>query len=67
MSNKIYDLIVIGAGSGGIASARRAALHGARVAVIESQALGGTCVNVGYGSEHNQGINFVQLRYINSQ
>ncbi len=42
-----YDLLVIGGGSGGIACARRAAAHGARVAVIESGPLGGTCVNVG--------------------
>ena len=42
-----YDLICIGGGSGGIATARRAAAHGARCAVIESDRLGGTCVNVG--------------------
>ena len=42
-----YDYLVIGAGSGGIASARRAAAHGAKVAVVESSRLGGTCVNVG--------------------
>lgn len=42
-----FDLIVIGGGSGGIASAVRAAMHGAKVAVIESSHLGGTCVNVG--------------------
>ncbi len=42
-----YDYLVIGGGSGGIASARRAAQHGARVAVVESVRLGGTCVNVG--------------------
>ncbi|MCG5530302.1 glutathione-disulfide reductase [Halorhodospira halochloris] len=42
-----YDLIVIGAGSGGIATARRAASYGAKVAVVEKQHLGGTCVNVG--------------------
>ncbi len=42
-----YDLICIGGGSGGIAAARRAASYGARCAVIESQRLGGTCVNVG--------------------
>lgn len=42
-----FDLICIGGGSGGIASARRAAEYGARVAVIESARLGGTCVNVG--------------------
>ncbi len=42
-----YDVIVIGGGSGGIAHARRAAEYGARVALIESGRLGGTCVNVG--------------------
>ena len=42
-----FDYLVIGAGSGGIASARRAATHGAKVAVCEKGALGGTCVNVG--------------------
>lgn len=42
-----FDLIVLGAGSGGIATAVRAARHGARVVVIEAGAIGGTCVNVG--------------------
>jgi glutathione reductase (NADPH) len=42
-----FDYLVIGAGSGGIASARRAAKYGKRVAVIESKLIGGTCVNVG--------------------
>ena len=42
-----FDLICIGGGSGGIATARRAAEYGANVAVIESDRLGGTCVNVG--------------------
>lgn len=42
-----YDLIVIGAGSGGVRLARMSAGRGARVAVIESRYLGGTCVNVG--------------------
>lgn len=42
-----YDYIVIGAGSGGIASANRAAMHGAKVLLIEAKDLGGTCVNVG--------------------
>ncbi|MBK7586730.1 MAG: glutathione-disulfide reductase [Myxococcales bacterium] len=44
---KAWDYLVIGGGSGGIASARRAAEHGARVALIESGRLGGTCVNLG--------------------
>ncbi len=42
-----FDLIVIGGGSGGLAGAFRAAAHGARVALFEPVALGGTCVNVG--------------------
>ncbi|UJF25192.1 glutathione-disulfide reductase [Suttonella sp. R2A3] len=46
MSNT-FDLICIGGGSGGIATARRAAEYGAKVAVIENSRLGGTCVNVG--------------------
>jgi glutathione reductase (NADPH) len=41
------DYLVVGGGSGGIASARRAAALGARVLLIESGRLGGTCVNVG--------------------
>jgi len=47
MQRKEYDYIVVGGGSGGIASARRAASYGAKVLVIEAAALGGTCVNVG--------------------
>ena len=39
--------MVIGGGSGGLASAQRAAEYGANVAVIEQGSLGGTCVNVG--------------------
>jgi glutathione reductase (NADPH) len=42
-----FDLFVIGAGSGGVRAARMAAQRGARVAVAEVAALGGTCVNVG--------------------
>lgn len=42
-----YDLIVIGAGSGGVRLARMSAQRGARVAIVESRYLGGTCVNVG--------------------
>ena len=42
-----FDLFAIGAGSGGIATARRAAQHGAKVAVAEFDRLGGTCVNRG--------------------
>ena len=44
MSGFDYDLIVIGAGSGGVRAARIAARHGARVAVAEEYRVGGTCV-----------------------
>ncbi len=46
-SSRTFDYLVIGGGSGGIASARRAAALGARVALVEAGRLGGTCVNVG--------------------
>lgn len=43
-----YDYLVIGGGSGGVSSAKRAAqLYGKRVAVVEGNRWGGTCVNVG--------------------
>jgi glutathione reductase (NADPH) len=42
-----FDYIALGAGSGGIASINRAAMHGKKCALIEAKALGGTCVNVG--------------------
>ncbi|CAJ0830298.1 14194_t:CDS:10 [Entrophospora sp. SA101] len=46
--NKHYDYLVIGGGSGGLASAKRVGLYGAKVGLIESSGrLGGTCVNVG--------------------
>ncbi|BFZ54302.1 Glutathione reductase [Savitreella phatthalungensis] len=48
-SQEAYDYLVIGGGSGGLASARRAAgVYGQKVAIVEgSGRLGGTCVNVG--------------------
>ncbi len=42
-----YNLVVIGAGTGGLVSAAGAAGLGARVALIESHLLGGDCLNVG--------------------
>ncbi|HYB99991.1 MAG TPA: glutathione-disulfide reductase [Candidatus Limnocylindrales bacterium] len=39
-----YDLVVLGAGSGGLAGAKRAASYGARVAIVEQDRFGGTCV-----------------------
>ena len=47
MTGTHFDFLAIGGGSGGIASAIRAASHGARAAVVEHGRLGGTCVNVG--------------------
>ena len=38
------DLLVLGAGSGGLAAAKRAARHGAKVAIVEGDRVGGTCV-----------------------
>ena len=60
-----YDYLAIGAGSGGIASANRAAIRGAKAAVIEAKHVGGTCVNVGcvpkkvmwYGAHIAEAIN----------
>lgn len=59
-----YDLIVLGAGSGGLAAAKRAASHGARVAIVEGDRVGGTCVIRGcvpkkllvYGSAFRHGF-----------
>ena len=56
------DLLVIGAGSGGLAASKRAARHGAKVAIIEGDRVGGTCVIRGcvpkkllvYGSEYRE-------------
>lgn len=43
-SPRDYDLLVIGAGSGGVRAARVAAAHGAKVAIAEEHLIGGTCV-----------------------
>ncbi len=45
--HKKFDLIAIGGGSGGIATVNKAAHFGAKCALIEASAIGGTCVNVG--------------------
>jgi len=63
VSDKDYDLFVIGAGSGGVRAARMASGFGARVAIAEDRYMGGTCVNVGcvpkklyvYASEYGKG------------
>ncbi len=47
MASTHYDVVVIGAGPGGYVAAIRAAQLGAKVAIVEKQYLGGTCLNVG--------------------
>lgn len=61
-----FDYFVIGAGSGGISSARRAAMHGAKVGVVEKGRLGGTCVNVGCvpKSKECQSVRAVCTKYV---
>lgn len=44
MAKYDFDMITIGAGSGGVASSRRAGSYGARVAICEDWRVGGTCV-----------------------
>lgn len=59
-----FDLLVIGAGSGGVRAARLAAAKGVKVAIVEEKYFGGTCVNVGcvpkkllvYASEFSENI-----------
>ena len=68
---KEFDIIAIGGGSGGIATMNRAAMHGAKAAVIEGNLLGGTCVNVGcvpkkimwYGAQVSDAINKYSADY----
>ncbi len=47
MASTHYNVAVIGAGPGGYVAAIRAAQLGAKVAIVEKQYLGGTCLNVG--------------------
>lgn len=42
-----YDLIAIGAGSGGLSVVERARDYGIKCAVVEGKKIGGTCVNIG--------------------
>ena len=44
MAKYDFDLLTIGAGSGGVAGSRRAGTYGAKVAIIEASRVGGTCV-----------------------
>jgi glutathione reductase (NADPH) len=64
MSTYEYDLVVLGAGSGGLATAKRAVSYGARVAIVEDDRVGGTCVIRGcipkklmvYAADHGHAI-----------
>lgn len=47
MSNKEYDLVVLGAGPGGYVAAIRAAQLGLSVAIVEKEYWGGVCLNIG--------------------
>ncbi|GGI81439.1 glutathione-disulfide reductase [Shewanella gelidii] len=66
-----FDYICLGAGSGGIASANRAAMRGAKVLLIEAKHVGGTCVNVGcvpkkvmwYGAHVAEALNLYAKDY----
>lgn len=68
---KEFDIIAIGGGSGGIATMNRAAIYGAKAAVIEGSNLGGTCVNLGcvpkkimwYGSQVAEAIHHYGPEY----
>ena len=42
-----YDFLIIGAGTGGMAAAKKAANYGMKVAIIEQEKVGGTCLNRG--------------------
>lgn len=62
-----YDVIALGAGSGGISVVERAVSYGAKCLVIEKGVVGGTCVNVGCvpkklcGTPHMSQIRFTML------
>ena len=47
MSDQNFDLVVLGAGSGGYAAALRASQLGMSVGLIEKNKVGGTCLHVG--------------------
>src|SRR5438045_6075103 len=47
MTKQVYDLLVIGAGAAGSTAASAAAKDGTRVAIVERDKIGGTCLNYG--------------------
>ncbi len=66
---ELWDFCVLGAGSGGVRAARRAASYGAKTALVEEVTLGGTCVNRGcipkklyvYAGSHRGGFSEARL------
>ena len=47
MTDTVYDMVILGAGSGGYAAALRGAQLGLKVALVEADKLGGTCLHRG--------------------
>ena len=46
-NNRLYDLVIIGAGPGGYVAAERAGSKGKKVLLVEKADLGGICLNAG--------------------
>lgn len=69
-SMESFDLIIIGAGPGGYATAAEAARRGSRVALVERERLGGTCLNRGciptkvicHGAEAGESFETIKAR-----
>ncbi len=59
-----YDLFVIGAGSGGLASSKRAASYGAKVAIAEYDLVGGNLCNSGLCSQKIDGLCLAIFLYV---
>ncbi|GAB4448429.1 MAG: dihydrolipoyl dehydrogenase [Chloroflexi bacterium OHK40] len=47
MSDSVYDVVIIGSGPGGYVAAVRAGQLGMKVAIVEANAMGGVCLNIG--------------------
>ncbi len=56
-----YDMITLGAGSGGVASSRRAGSYGAKVAIVEESRIGGTGYAAGMNAGHQLKAQFIAV------